>query len=136
MLKIKQTKGVKAAVAVLLTTLLVLLMIPISSVSADSDTLSVTIGSTADELANCLVGEGIEVSNAQLHAGIPEAAGTFTGGIDVVGFDLGIILSNGDASDVVGTYLDDNCDTTTSGGNDADLDSLGIGTSNDTCFAF
>ena len=61
---------------------------------------------TASDLAQALVGTGVSISNVT-YTGAPIAAGTFKGGASIIGFDSGIILSNGAVSNVIGP----NCDT-------------------------
>jgi hypothetical protein len=61
---------------------------------------------TASDLAQALVGSGVSISSVT-YTGAPIAAGTFKGGSSIIGFDSGIILSNGAVSNVIGP----NCDT-------------------------
>lgn len=61
---------------------------------------------TATALAQSLVGKGVTISNVTF-TGAPLAAGTFAGGQGIIGFDKGIILSNGAVSNVIGP----NCDS-------------------------
>ena len=56
---------------------------------------------TANDLAQALVGPGVTISNVT-YSGAPIAAGTFKGGSSIIGFDSGIILSNGAVSNVIG----------------------------------
>jgi hypothetical protein len=51
----------------------------------------------AQLLAQTLVGEGVEISNAAFR-GMPAAAGTFSGGRDAVGFAGGIVLGTGEVA--------------------------------------
>ena len=62
-----------------------------------------TDGFTAQSLAEALVGSGggVTISNASF-TGNNLAAGTFTGGAGIIGFDSGIILSTGNIAGVVG----------------------------------
>ncbi|HET7620698.1 MAG TPA: choice-of-anchor L domain-containing protein, partial [Gemmatimonadaceae bacterium] len=53
------------------------------------------------QLAQTLAGAGVTVSNVT-YTGADSAAGTFSGGADIVGFESGIILSSGYISNVVG----------------------------------
>ncbi|MBX9448731.1 MAG: choice-of-anchor L domain-containing protein [Taibaiella sp.] len=55
---------------------------------------TISVGSTALELANKLVGEGVEVTSASLNCH-DEAIGTFEGSGDL-GIDSGIVLCSGD----------------------------------------
>jgi len=61
---------------------------------------------TANDLAQALVGPGVTISNVT-YTGAPIAAGTFKGGSSIIGFDSGIILSNGAVPNVIGP----NCST-------------------------
>ena len=128
----------KITLAALLLTLsltyILCIAVPLNAFAADSS-LAVTTDISADVLAETLAGEGVTVTNAQLNpACSTSAVGTFTGGTDVVGFDAGIILSTGDANFVVGENISNSTTAENNGGNDSDLDSLGVGTSNDTCY--
>jgi hypothetical protein len=89
-------------------------------------------GSSATALAQSLAGTGVSISNIQ-YTGTPNAAGTFTGGADVVGFDSGIILGTGSVQTTrtdpcsKGVEGPNQCDanTTDNGGpGDPDLDAL------------
>jgi hypothetical protein len=53
-----------------------------------------TTGSTAPGLAQLLSGTGVSVTNAT-YVGVDNAAGAFTGGAGLVGFDSGIVFSSG-----------------------------------------
>jgi len=53
-------------------------------------------GSTTAGLANALVGTGVSVSNVT-YTGDNRAAGTFSGGTGIIGFDSGIVLDTGRA---------------------------------------
>ena len=52
-------------------------------------------------LAQSLVGTGVSVSNVT-YTGAPQAAGIFTGGQNIIGFNSGIVLSAGSLANVVG----------------------------------
>lgn len=75
------------------------------------------------DVATSLLGGGITISNVT-YTGANPAAGQFSGGTGIIGFEDGIVLSSGNIADIVGPNTAD--DTTTSFGNpgDADLDSL------------
>ncbi len=85
--------------------------------------LSTADMTTAEDLAQALVGSGITVSKVKF-TGAGTAAGTFTGGATILGIDKGIVLSSGKICDLVGPNTGDS--TTTSHGlpGDADLDKL------------
>ena len=78
---------------------------------------------TPAQLAQSLVGTGVTISNVT-YTGAPIAAGKFTGGTGIIGFESGVILSNGALSNVIGP----NCDAQISFPNhtagDSDLSSL------------
>ncbi len=86
-------------------------------------TQDLTTGLTATDLANNLVGAGISVSNVT-YTGADVAAGTFSGGTGIIGFESGVILSSGDIANVVGPNTEDgiSADNGTSG--DPDLTEL------------
>ncbi len=63
--------------------------------------LAPATGATPEQLAQLLVGQGVSVSNVT-YTGAPAAAGTFSGGTGIVGFETGIILSTGSIQSVVG----------------------------------
>jgi len=95
-------------------------------VSADAvglTTQDLTQGVTAAELAQTLAGTGITISNVT-YTGADSAAGLFSGGTDIVGFESGIILSSGIIRNVIGpnTLPDVTSDNLTPG--DAALDLL------------
>ncbi|MDX1435883.1 MAG: choice-of-anchor L domain-containing protein [Anaerolineales bacterium] len=78
---------------------------------------------TATDLANSLVGPGVSVSNA-VYTGSLDAAGVFTGGTGIIGFEQGVILSTGIVSNVVGPNVDDGISWGNGTPGDADLDTL------------
>src|SRR5689334_19220489 len=51
-------------------------------------------GVTAHKLANLVAGSGVSVSNVSF-TGTANAAGTFSGGTGVVGFESGVVLGSG-----------------------------------------
>lgn len=81
---------------------------------------------TATNLVEVLIGSGVNaptITNVTF-TGANIAAGTFSGGMDAIGFEDGIILSSGNIASVVGPNTGDA--TTTNNGlpGDADLDGL------------
>lgn len=90
---------------------------------------------TAADLAQSLAGAGIAIGNVT-YTGAATSAGTFTGGVGVVGFGEGVVLSTGSAQvGDHGTYDDATGYSSRSG--DADLDRLGAGSTKDaTVLAF
>lgn len=58
-------------------------------------------GVTPEGLANLLVGNAVTISNVTYTGGL-RAAGTFSGGLPIVGFDSGIILGSGAVQTVSG----------------------------------
>ncbi len=71
-----------------------------------SQALEVTYDTSPGSLVNTLLGENIKVSNLSLRGGAV-STGTFTGGLDAVGFDSGIILSSGDVTNAIGPNRSD-----------------------------
>jgi len=76
---------------------------------------------TLEQLLQCLLGPGVQVSNAVLTAA-PAAAGLFTGGSAVIGIDQGLVLSSGNIVTLVGPNLQDDATTDNGLPGDADLD--------------
>ena len=78
---------------------------------------------SATELIQCLLGPSVSVSNAVLTAA-PEAAGKFSGGAALIGFDDGIIMSTGDVDSLNRANRLDDTSTSNHTPGDADLDTL------------
>jgi hypothetical protein len=78
---------------------------------------------TPDDLATQLVGEGVTVSNVT-YTGADVAAGQFTGGTGIIGFESGIMLSSGDIADTVGPNSFDDTGVDNLQPGDADLTTL------------
>ena len=92
-----------------------------------------TGGQTPDSLVTALVGSGVTVANIQFD-GAPVAAGTFSGGIGIVGFAQGIVLGSGDVASVAGPQnLLGYTSTDNLRPGDADLDGLVGGLTQDAC---
>ena len=77
---------------------------------------------TPSVLVQALLGPGVSYSNVT-YQGIGISSGTFTGGTGIIGFDSGIILSNGAAANVVGPNTN-SADTCNSLPGDTDLANL------------
>lgn len=113
----------------LISGVLVLILIPLMNDPANAqtglNTEDLTGTLTPQDLVDELVGEGITVSNI-VYTGADIAAGTFTGGTDIIGpdFDSGIILSTGDIADVIGPNESGNTTTTLGEDGDEDLNEL------------
>lgn len=89
----------------------------------------IQVNLSAEQLAQTLVGEGVAVSQVRF-TGSLRAAGSFNF-VDpsVIGFSQGILLSSGQAIDVVGPNMSDATSTDFQNPGDADLDNLsGYGT--------
>lgn len=99
------------------------LMMSMSSTSTGLSTVDLTTSLTPEQLVQNLLGSGVTVTDVR-YTGVPVAAGTFSGGSGIIGFEEGIILSSGAVSNVVGPNSQDG--TTTSNGlsGDADLNGL------------
>jgi hypothetical protein len=78
---------------------------------------------TASDLAQALVGTGVSISSVT-YTGAPIAAGTFKGGASIIGFDSGIILSNGAVSNVIGPNCDPGITWINNTPGDADLTAI------------
>ena len=86
-------------------------------------TADLNSGLTAEDLVNNLLGEGVAVSNVTLK-GANIAAGTFTGGEGILGFENGIILSTGNITFVKGPNEFDDITAANGLPGDPDLDAL------------
>jgi LPXTG-motif cell wall-anchored protein len=99
----------------------------IMSFSTLSDGLSTENLNTEDitplKLVQTLLGEGVEIQNVSF-SGADVAAGLFSGGNGIIGFEQGIILSTGAIANVIGPNTDDGISTTNGLGDDPDLKSL------------
>ncbi len=74
-------------------------------------------------LVNKLLGENIEVSNFKFQ-GTDVSAGFFSGGMDAIGFDSGIVLSSGDIAKATGTNSSDSITQVNYQFGDSQLNSL------------
>lgn len=91
--------------------------------SSGLDTEDLTGPLAPPDLANDLLGGGIAVTNVS-YTGDNSAAGTFTGGAGIIGFDSGVILSTGDIADVAGPNVSALTGTAFGSAGDSDLDGL------------
>ena len=83
---------------------------------------------TAATLVDELVGTGVATSNeTYTHPSAPQAAGLFSGGTAIIGFDSGVLLTSGDVDNVVGPNMFDDAGMDNSVPGDADLDALAGG---------
>jgi len=87
------------------------------------ETSDLTTGITATDLVNHLLGSGINISNVR-YTGADLAAGTFTGGTGIIGFEEGIILSTGRIDHVIGPNLFPDISWENDMPGDADLDEV------------
>jgi hypothetical protein len=78
---------------------------------------------TETDLADLLVGSGITVTNV-VYTGTLQAAGTFSGGTGIIGFEQGVILSTGVLSNVIGPNMSYGITADNFEGGDTDLDAL------------
>lgn len=85
---------------------------------------------TATDLANLLLGQGVEIANA-IYTGDNTAAGSFAGGTGSVGFESGIILSSGNIADIVGPNQSDGTTTDFTSLGDGDLNTISSSTTED-----
>jgi hypothetical protein len=94
-----------------------------SSATPQSLTVQEINGMTAQQLAQTLVGPGVTISNVS-YTGANRAAGTFSGGTGIIGFESGIVLSTGCISNVIGPNTDDSITCVNDTPGDPDLDEL------------
>ena len=78
---------------------------------------------TAAALANTLVGAGVSISNISF-TGANVAAGLFTGGTGIIGFEQGVILSSGDIANTIGPNVEDGITTVNGTAGDTNLTAL------------
>jgi LPXTG-motif cell wall-anchored protein len=116
-------KSWKRVLAISLSALMTILVIPKNITYAEVLALSVSDSVTAAELAQRLVGTGITVSNITFK-GNEKAKGVFSGGTGVIGFEDGIILSTGKSVDVIGPNNNSAISTNFGASGDDSLDAL------------
>lgn len=85
--------------------------------------VDLTGATTPDDMAAILAGPGIAISTIT-YTGADVAAGRFSGGIGIIGFEKGIVLSSGQVLDVAGPNTVDNLSTNNSTPGDGDLEAL------------
>lgn len=95
----------------------------LSSASTGIITQDLNSGATPTALVNSLLGGGVTVSNV-VFTGNNRAAGLFTGGTGIIGFESGVILSSGDIRNVVGPNAQNGITTNNGLSGDAALNSL------------
>lgn len=71
--------------------------------------ITATNSSSALDLANAIVGSGVTISNAVLTQASSTATGTFSGGLNSVGFDSGVVLTTGTTGCIAGPNNSTNC---------------------------
>jgi hypothetical protein len=86
-------------------------------------TQDLTQGLTPNDLVQTLLGTGVNISNVTYN-GAPVAAGVFSGGAGILGFDSGVILGSGAIADIVGPNSLDDTSTAHALPGDAELDAL------------
>ena len=125
--------------AILLAPLLALVLVPAQPAAA---VLGLTIqdqtdpGITATTLAQSLAGTGVTISNVT-YVGTATSSGQFQGGLTIIGFDEGVILSSGAAKGAVGPNNNDGYTTVLNTPGDADLTALsGVPTFDATVLQF
>jgi uncharacterized repeat protein (TIGR01451 family) len=82
---------------------------------------------TPDDLVLAILGPGISYSNVQ-YTGSPLAAGIFSGGDGIIGFDGGIVLGTGTVKSVTGPNKSDTTTTNLRQAGDPDLNRIANGT--------
>ena len=86
--------------------------------SAPAFAINVTQDSNAAGLASAIGGSGVTITNASLTSNTAKPSGTFTGGLNSVGFDTGIVLTTGTTDCVAGPNDEGGC---TGSGNSTSL---------------
>src|SRR5687768_11947856 len=74
-------------------------------------------------LAQSLAGTGVTISNVT-YAGTSQSSGLFQGGLTIIGFEEGVILSSGWATDTIGPNNSDGVSRPLGTGGDPDLTAL------------
>ena len=82
---------------------------------------------TPDDLVLAILGPGVSYSNVK-YSGSPLAAGTFSGGSGIIGFEGGIVLGTGTVKSVIGPNKSDTTTTNLRQLGDADLNTISLGT--------
>ncbi len=101
--------------------------VPLGAAISTTDLVAL-VGPT--ELTTAILGSGITISNVS-YVGLQRAAGTFTGGQWIIGFEEGIVLGSGDIASVVGPNTMDGVTSINGMPGDAELEALTIGTTTD-----
>lgn len=96
---------------------------PTTAAAATIITQDLNSGLTPADLVTALLGPGVAVSNATF-TGANVAAGTFTGGMSVIGFESGIMMSSGDIAFAPGPNTQDAASGVNAGLGDPELDGL------------
>jgi hypothetical protein len=95
-----------------------------------------TPGVTPTSLAQSLAGAGVTISNVT-YSGTNESSGQFQGGLSIIGFEEGVILSSGFAVDTIGPNTSDGTSRDIGTPGDPDLTALsGFPTFNATVLEF
>lgn len=94
-----------------------------SIASTGLSTTSLSSSLTPEQLVQNLLGGGVTVQNVSF-TGASTAAGTFTGGDGIIGFNDGIILSSGNIANVVGPNTSNGITAVNNTSGDTDLNSL------------
>jgi hypothetical protein len=123
----RRTRIVAVAVVMLLMTM----MLPAAPVGAVTGVTNLTNSGGALGLANILIGgdSGVEIVSATA-TGNAQALGSFTGGLESVGFEDGVVLSTGNISSIPGS-AGTSASTNWGAAGDADLGELIGRTTND-----
>jgi len=96
---------------------------PVTTKAAAITTQDLNSGQTPTDLVTALLGPGVSVSNVTF-IGANSAAGTFAGGMGIVGFDSGIMLSSGNIAFAPGPNTQDDVSGVNAGIGDPDLTGL------------
>jgi hypothetical protein len=120
----------------LLAPVVALLFAPQASAAGLTVQDQTTPGVTPTTLAQSLAGAGVTISNVT-YAGTTKSSGQFQGGLSIIGFEDGVVLSSGFATDVIGPNSSDSTSRDLGTPGDPDLSALsGFPTFNATVLEF
>lgn len=118
-------RGVRALLAGSLTAVGLTMMVPPAH-AAGLTTQALGAGTPAlmeDDLVTTLLGSGVTASNIT-YTGAAPASGTFAGGTGIIGFESGVVLTSGSASNVIGPNTSDDKTTANLQPGDPDLNAV------------
>ena len=112
---------VRRIIVVLIISLMALVATPAGAVSLSTQDLGLLLSPT--DLVYRLLGQGVTVSNISFK-GVNHAAGTFSGGTSIIGFEDGIVLSSGKIASIMGPNTSPSISTANNMPGDPDVAAL------------